>query len=377
MSRARLLPIASCALASVALGAGFVTSPRRALFAYLVAWCFWFTVAAGAVMFGLVAELTSASWAVAFRRVLEALGLSLPLLALLFVPIAIGASRLYPWAADASTWSPALAEAIEKKRGYLSYEFWCVRAALWLAIWCGFVLCTRRWSLQGDAGTDPRTKRRVLAALAAPALGLSLTFASFDWMMSLDPSWVSNAYGLYVFSGAFLAGLAAIAVFAGVLQPPGLRAAHFHALAKAMLAMTVFWAYLAVAPMIIVWSANLPEEVTFYVVRSEHGWNVVTWVLVVVQFAVPFLALLLRHFTQRRGYVIGVACVLMAAHYIDMFWLLVPECDRASCRASWLDLAALIALGSACWVWAQARFAAAAPIPLAEPLHTRTLEYRG
>ena len=341
---------------------GALGNLRRALFAYLVAWAFCFTVAAGALMFTMIGELMRAQWVLRFRRITEALTLTLPLLAALFVPLAVLAPHLYPWAAPASKWTPRVAESLEKQHGYLTQPFWSVRAVIFLASWAVPALLFRRWSL------EPKGKlsaRRALAAGSAPLLGLTLTFGSFDWLMSLDPTWVDNAYGMYVFSGALLAGIAAIGIGArctprlDVLGPPD-----FHKLGKSVLAMTVFWAYLAFAPMLIIWSGNLPEEVTFYVTRTQGAWRVLSWFLVVGGFFVPFGALLLRRFTfTRPAYVVSVAAWTLFVHYIDIFWLVVPEYDRSAFPLHWLDVAALVAVGGGCAWFASWRFASAPAMP--------------
>jgi hypothetical protein len=357
-----------------ALAFGLVTQPRQAAFSYLTAWAFGFTLAFGALAFAITGYLTHAKWVLAVRRITEAVTLTIPLFALLFVPLALEAPTLYVWAASASTWPPALAAAIATKVAYLNLPFWYARAAGFFAVWSAVVWLLRRWSVQADAHASPELtgNRRALSGALAPALALTLTFASFDWLMSLDPTWVSNAYGFYVFAAAFLGGTSLITLLAvraraaGTL-PREVGANHFHALGNVLLATTLFWAYIAFVQLMMIWMADLPVEVTWYVVRSHGSWAVVCWVLGIGHFALPFFALLLRGLKRNPRTLTALALWQLALHFVDIYWLVMPALHPEGVRVSWLDVAALAAVLGTAGAFALWRFAAVPPLPVSDP----------
>jgi hypothetical protein len=362
------------ALGSVALVAGAFVDLRQALFSYLVAWSFGFTIAVGALAFSMTAYITHARWLVAIRRVVEAVVVTMPLFALLFVPIAVFAPHLYVWAAPPSSWSPHVAEAMHRKAAYLDLSFWRARALVFLAGWSALALALRRWSRLADRSADPvlTSRRRALSGAMSPVLALTLTFGCFDWMMSLDPTWTSNAYGFYVFGAAFLAASALIAVLAAAarafaLVPSEVGAGHFNAIGNVMLAMTVFWAYIAFVQMMLIWIADLPEEVGWYAIRSRGSWGAVCWVLGLGHFAIPFVALLRRPWKRDPRALAAIGAWLLIAHFVDMHWLIMPTLHPAGLRLHWLDLAALAAVSGLSVAFAAWRFAAAPAVPERDP----------
>ncbi len=364
------------------LGAGAVIDLRQALFSYLVAWSFGFTIAIGALAFAMTSYATHAKWVVAIRRLVEAVALTVPLFALLFLPIALFAKHLYVWAAPASTWSPHLAEQMATKKAYLNLPFWYGRALGFFLLWSAIALLLRRWSLRADVTADPEltSRRRMLSGAMAPGLALTFTFGVFDWMMSLDPTWTSNAYGFYVFSAGFLGAACVIAIIAyaalrGALIPKAVGAGHFNAVGNVMLAMTVFWAYIAFVQMMLIWIADLPEEVTWYATRSHGTWGAVCWYLGIAHFALPFLALLVRKWKRDPRTLAAIGAWLVVAHYVDMYWLIMPTLHPQGARVHWLDLAALLAVAGAAVSFAAWRFAAVPAVPQDDPALADSLSF--
>lgn len=364
----------ACLLGSLGLCAGALLDARQALFSYLVAWAFGFTIAMGALAFSMIAYITHARWMVALQRLIEAIVATLPFFALAFLPIALFAQSIYLWAAPASTWTPHVAEQMHAKQAYLNLPFWYGRALAFFALWSTVALLLRRWSVQADQSGDPAltARRRALSAAAAPALALTFTFAVFDWMMSLDPTWTSNAYGFYVFGAAFLSATALLAVlaFAGRRAgciPAEVGPSHFNALGNVMLAMTVFWTYIAFVQMMLIWSANLPEEVSWYLVRSQGSWVTVCWYLGVAHFGLPFFALLVRRCKRDPRILAAIGGWLLVAHWVDMHWLIMPTLHPEGMSPHWLDLAAMLSLGGASVSLLAWRFASAAHVPQRDP----------
>ncbi len=329
---------------------GIAVSPERTFAAYLAAWCTVATTAIGALAVLVIGYATNARWPATIRRLCEAVAGGLVIIAVLAVPLFVGATWVWPWV------EPAARDrhAVEVKAAYLTLPFFIARSALYFAILIVPAELLRRWSLRRDEhpeppaprGTDALGRERWLASASLPALGLAVTFAAFDWLMSLQPSWWSSAFGLYVLVGALLSGLALVVVLAwrGVahgLLP--LRPSHFHAMGRLLHAFVILWAYIAYFQAMLIQIANKPSEAQFYVDRTSDGWRFVSALLVVLTFALPFPLLFPRRLKQRASYLGAIAAMLLFAHYIDMWWLVVPRV-AATPIPSWVDIASICAI---------------------------------
>lgn len=349
-TRRRLIAVAGTlgALGAVAMVIGFATAPVQAAFSYLTAWSFALSIAIGALIFQMIGPAVDARWTSVFRPFTEAMSGSLPVLAALFVPVARSASALYPWAAPAGAAIDAEAEAkLAHQEPYLNLTFWVIRAAGCFALWIAIDELLVRWGTR--SGRDPRALRRAraLSAVGLPAIGLSLTFASFDWLMSLTPRWYSTVFGLLYFAGGFVAALALVAVVArGARRGPAVaagshasHASHTGALGRLVLTLLVFSAYMELAQGLIIWIANKPDEVPWYVARGAGAWGGVFTLLVIGHFAVPFFALLSRSLRRRPMLLAAAGGWIVAMHYADVTWLVMPVLHRVP-MLHWLDLAA-------------------------------------
>jgi hypothetical protein len=298
---------------AVATAIGFSIASQQAAFAYLVAWAFAMSIVLGALCLLAVGHASGAKWSQLHQPRLEQIVRTLPVLAVLFVPIALSVHHLYAWTDLARFHGDDLAK-LEHKSRYLNVPFWCVRAAIALAVWVAI----------GELLV--RTKNRALAAAALPILALTLTFAAFDWLMSLTPLWYSTIYGLIYFGGGFVAALALLAI----------RQAD-RDLGRLMFAFLVFWAYLELAQGLIIWLANKPDEVPWYVARGAGGWGGVFALLAIGGFVVPFFALI-SHFVKGMPRVLAAIGVwLLAMHFVDVFVMPVLHAEPSP---HWLDLAA-------------------------------------
>jgi len=347
--------IAVAAIAGLAgalgVAAGLAIDPERTLAAYLAAWCTAATVAVGGLLLLVLGYATNARWPAALRRLAEAVSAGLAPVAVLAIPLLVAADRVWPWVDPA----PHHVHAVEVKSGYLSLPWFLARTAVYFAAFVIPAELLRRWSHRRDtrpeppvpAGTDALHRERRLASAMLPVLGLAITFAAFDWLMSLQPDWWSSAFGLYVVTGALVSGLALVIVLAwrGVARGcMPLRPDHFHAMGRMLHAFVILWAYIAYFQAMLIQIANKPSEAQFYVDRHSDGWRVVTALLVVLMFAVPFPLLVPRRLKRRAGYVGLIAVVLLIAHYLDMWWLVIPRVS-ATPIPSWTDAAAICAIG--------------------------------
>jgi hypothetical protein len=342
----------------------------RFAFSYLVGLSWAVTVAIGALIFVLLQHLTRAGWSSAARRHMEWLSSSLPLLALLFVPLALLSSRIYEWMAPEALHDPLLA----KKHAYLNAPAFFVRAALFFAVWSALAWLFARTSRRQDTSAHPEIETARMQRWSAPAIvGVALTtsFAGFDWLMSLDPRWYSTIFGIYVIAGCIVSGLAALALITLVMQRRGIGAVstveHRHDVGKLLFGFTVFWAYIAFCQYFLIWYAGIPEETIFYRHRWVGSWQTVSLALCIGHFAVPFVLLLSRS-GKRSATVLGLAAaIVLVMHYVDLYWLVMPTLDHDGAHASFSDIAGLAVPVAVVVGWLLRRAARDNAWPLRDP----------
>jgi len=347
------LPLVGVGLAviglAVAAGAGR-QDPTRFLAAWLVAFVFFLTLALGCLYFVLMHTAAQGGWGVAVRRLAEDAAGTIPLFALVFLPVALGLQSLYPWAHP-----DAAADALLRwKRPYLNEGFFYARAALYFVVWSGIALWFGRLSARQDETADPALSarlRRWSGPLLIP-LGLAHTFAAFDWLMSLDPGWYSTIYGVYSFSGGLVAAMAFLAIVTALMKRSGplaplLSSEHLHDLGKLLFAFTVFWAYIGFSQYLLIWYGNIPEETAWYRHRLEGPWLAASVVLALGHFVVPFFFLLPRSTKRNTTALVGAAAWLLLMHLVDVYWMVVPDVPGHPALPGVVDAAALLAVGGA------------------------------
>jgi len=345
--RWRIAPVIG--LVGLALsGLGLLVDPRQAYASWLAALAAGLSVALGTLLLIAIAGVSGARWFDSLRGFALDVAGTLPLFALLFLVLLPGLGVLYPWVHARNLPNAA----------WLNLPWFLVRAALYFAIWIGVALTLRSWARASGAGVaaPPTPRERALAAVALPALGLTLTFAAFDWLMSLDPRWSSTVFGVYWFAGGFLAALAVVtlaAVRIGAERPHAdrLPAAQGYALGALMLTFAVFWAYIAYSQYFIIWIANVPAEVAWYIPRVHGGWGIVALAVLVGQLALPLLVLLLYAAKRSARAMAVVAAWLLVVHYLDTYWLVLPAIHPDAPHPHWLDLSAVAAVGGCAVAW--------------------------
>ena len=328
---------------------------REAFFrAYLVSYMFFLGLGLGSMAILMIQYITGGAWGAVIRRLLESATRTLPLMALLFVPIALGLGHLYEWAIPEHV---AHDPILQHKSLYLNVPFFLGRAVFYFVAWLTTAYFLNRWSLEQDAAATPRLTRK-LEMLSRGGLllyALTMSFAAMDWGMSLEPHWTSTLYGVMFMGGQGLSTFAFVITMAMLLaeRPPFSRIitpTQFHDLGKLMLAFVMLWAYFALSQYLIIWSANLPEEIPFYLTRTKGGWQWVALVLILIHFVMPFLVLLSRDVKRHARAVATVACVLIVARFVDLFWLLRPAVAPEGFAIHWLDPAVAAAIGGT-WMW--------------------------
>jgi hypothetical protein len=337
---------------------GYFLDPTQFFQSYLMAYMFVLGLTLGSLALGMVHQLSGGAWGVVIRRPIGAATRVLPVLTVLFLPIVFGMPRLYEWThADIVANDPIL----RGKQLYLNTPFFLVRAAIYFAAWNAVSYLLNKWALEQDRTGDPRYGRRMqmLSGGGLLAYGLCITFASFDWMMSLEPHWFSTIYGALIIGGQGLSALAfLITVLVWLSRRPPLRdivlPTHFHDLANLMLAFVMLWAYFSFSQYLIIWSGNLPEEIAWYLHRLQTGWRFVAITLVIFHFTVPFLLLLSRAVKREPNTIVKVALAILVARLIDLFWLIAPEFHQTGLVISWMDIVitlTLISIWVGCFLW--------------------------
>ena len=356
--RSRALTVGLGGLAVCALG--FFVAPDQLFRAWLIAYLLFLGIALGSMALMMIQHVSGGAWGV-FRRVFEASSRTLPLMALLFLPVLLGMNVLYPWT-DAE--HVAADEILRHKAPYLNATFFVARALFYFA---GWILLT--WTLtrlsrrqdQGDMSTNLPLQRISAGGLVFYAL--TVTFAGVDWVMSLNPHWYSTLFGFLMMGGQGLSALAFTIIVSTLLvrsEPMAdlLKPSHFHDLGKLMLAFVMLWAYFNFSQFMLTYAANLIEEIPYFLTRMDHGWQYLALFLVVFHFAVPWLLLLSRDRKRNPARLILVAAWILFMRYADIFILVTPEFASTGQNlhlmageheshffVHWLDVAAVAGIG--------------------------------
>lgn len=334
--------------AAVCAIAAFV-APDYFFPAYLVAFLFWWGLSLGCLALAMLTHLTGGGWGRSIRRVLEGGYSTLPLMALAFVPLLFGLHHLYEWAQPDHVAHDAM---LQHKAPYLNIPGFIYRAIGYFVVWIGLGAWVS-WLSSGYDPEDEAQRRRYLALLAGPGLiiwVLTVTFASIDWAMSLEPHWFSSMFPVIFLAGQGISALSfAIIVtitfreyrpIAEVATGPRL-----HDLGNLLLAFVMFWTYVSFAQYLIIWSGNLPEEAPWYLKRSSNGWEFVALLMIVLNFLTPFLLLLMRQTKRNLQRFISVAILLLAMRVIDLYWTVVPTFSPGRLWLNGLMLITPLAIG--------------------------------
>lgn len=332
----------------LAVAGYFMSGADRFYQAYLIAYTFWMGVILGAMALLMVQHLSGGVWGIVLRRPFEAAVRTLPIMTVLFIPIVLGMHSLYEWTHPEAANDPL----IQAKAAYLNTTAFLVRQAIFFAIWnvMGYLLTS--WSAEHDRTGDPALLGK-LANLSGAGLViyfLTVTFAMVDWTMSVNPHWFSTIWGMLYIGGQGLSAFAfGICVLVMLSQTTPLNKVltthHFHDLGKLLFAFLMLWAYLSFSQFIIIWSANLPEEIPHYLNRWENTWKFLSIFIVVGHFMVPYALLLSRDLKKNAGRLRVIATWLLFARLAEYFWHVAPELHKDGLTITLLDVALPLAIG--------------------------------
>ncbi|MDX1530950.1 MAG: hypothetical protein R3362_05435 [Rhodothermales bacterium] len=339
---------------------GLLADSHQFWYAYLIGWTYCLSIALGCLFFVMFQHITKAKWVTAFRRVPELLMANFWLLALLGLPLLFGIHDLFEWShhevyeVGNEHYDPILVG----KHGYLNVPFFIARSVFYFFVWIVVSQKLYRASVRHDTNPTPETgpALRRTSAWGIPLVAVTMAFASYDYLMSLDPHWFSTIFGVYFFAGGFLTAIAAMTFLGlafyrtGLLQPE-VSKEHFHDLGKYLFAFVVFWTYIAFSQYMLIWYGNLPEETVWFKHRLEHGWEWVTQALIWFHFVLPFFLLLPRT-TKRVLPALAVMCGwILVMHWIDLWWVAKPSLyvttgieAYAHAALTWVDLTCWLGL---------------------------------
>ena len=351
-SRLRGLSFVLGLIAVVALllsAVGAFVNPHQLSYSWLFAFAFFFTLCAGCFFWTIVHHATDAEWSVVVRRQLENIAALLVVLALLFVPILLIRHHLYAWMDIPPGHEPAL----DSKRAYLNWGFFLGRAVLFLGFFAAAALALRRFSVRQDKDGNPRFTiwMRKAAFISLPMFALCLPFGAFDWLMSLNYTWFSTMFGVYIFAGAAGSSMSLLVLVITALRQAGylkdvVTLEHYHIMGKWMLAFCVFWAYIGFGQYMLIWYANLPEETQFFITRNTESWWALSMVLVIGRFFISFGVLLLQSIKKEPRRLCIVAGWIVCMQMLDMYIVVLPALHGTGVQVSIWDLVSLIAIGA-------------------------------
>ena len=319
---------------------------RGIFFSYLFVWWFLLGIPLGSMAILMVHNMSGGAWGERIRPALETALRTLPVVLFLSIPLWFGLNELYPWARPADVDQSPLLQA---KAWYLDRGFFFVRGAVYFVIWLALAHLLRKWSFARAAGGETADARRLraISALGLLVYAFTVTFAAVDWIMSLFPQWYSTTFGLLAGIGQALSAFAVAVVCAALSQRTAdeRAAGVFQDLGNLLLMFVMTWAYLAFTQYLIIWAEDLPNEIVWYLPRVQTSWRWVAIVLVVFHFALPFLVLLSRRAKRAPQTLCMLAAMLVLAHLVDSFWLVLPAWRSTGFAIAWSDLLAVLALG--------------------------------
>jgi hypothetical protein len=372
--------LAFAALIAIVLCAfGYTQNPERFFRSYMVAFAFTAVTGLGAFFFVMVQYLTGSAWSVTVRRIMENIMITLPVGAVLFIPVAFGLKYIYSWMDTAMV---AADPVLKLKANYLTQDAFLIRAIIFFVLWSIWIFAIYRQSTKQDTEKSIR-QMHIISRWSAPGLFLVVvvgTLASYDWLMSIEPKWYSTIFGLYILSGGALTFMSIVTLVALGFRKAGLLTKsitmeHYHDLGKWMFALTAFYTYIAFSQYLLIWYANLPEETIWYRNRSAGSWLFWALAMPFIRFVIPFFTLICRP-AKRNLTILGVMAVwCIVVEYVDLYWVVMPAYYKDGPQVHWLDFATLALTVSVCGLAFWGRFKKNKMVPVGDMRFEQSLQF--
>jgi hypothetical protein len=362
---------------------GTVIDPHAAFFSYLTAFTYWGGISIASLILLMIFHATHARWMTILRRPVEAMAVSVPLFIVLFIPVIIGMKHTYVWVDPPESLGREALRLIAGKHAYLNVTGFIVRGFFYLLLATFLGQRLFGWSLKQDTGGDPirlLQSQRNLSAGGLPFLAMAITFAAFDWLMSLNPTWFSTIFGVYYFGGSFVSSLSLLALATAAGRKAGtfgglMNDEHTHNIGKLMLAFVCFWTYIAFSQLLLIWIAGIPDETPFYIRRFSPGWAPLGILLIFGHFFLPFGALLSRRLKRDPQKLRWVALWILFIHWVDVYWLVMPSLDTEGFKPHWTDFTAFFGVGLVAIAFTIWRLRGKLPIPVKDPYLAASIRY--
>ncbi|XWN36016.1 MAG: hypothetical protein ROO71_08625 [Balneola sp.] len=336
---------------------GYFLQPDQFFFSYIVSFTFFAGITLSALITVMLHHITKASWGTVFKRFFEVFSSNIWVWAIFFIPVLLGMHNLYHWT-HPELFDKASAEfdkIVYGKSAYLNQTFFIIRQVIYFAIWGWLGHKLYKASVEMDKTSDwgMTTLMRKISAPGIPLFALSVAFAGFDWLMSLDPHWFSTMFGVYFFAINFQAFWPVMILLVFFLQRQGIlkntiKEVHIYDLGAWFFAFTVFYAYIAFSQFLLIYYANLPEETLWFYNRLEGGYQYIAYGLLIFRFALPFLLLINRE-AKRSRFMLGlVSIIVLVMHFLEIHWISMPANhagDAHGLHFSWIDIATFLGLG--------------------------------
>jgi hypothetical protein len=371
LSRAQLIALVIGIIALLFSGLGAWMQHKQFFYSYLYAWLFWMGLSSGCFIVTMIHQLTGGRWGYPTRRFFEAGFSAFPLMLVLFIPVLMGTSQIYPWAVPSEVASDPV---LLQRSGYQNIPGFVIRTLIFFAITGAMAWPLRKWSLEQDATTDaePTRKARTLSGPGVVAYSLIATFIYVDWILSLEKKWYSTMFAVIILSGQVLVtyafGVIMLTIFRN--QSPisqVVNKTHYHHLGNLLLTFVLFWTYVSFGQLLIIYSGDIPQEIDWYLHRMAGNWKFIIGALALFHFFVPFFLLLFRTMKRHIAPLTTLAILIFIMHIIDAYWLVMPAYHHAGVAVSWIDFTTLFGIAGlwvAMFLW---RLKAAPLLPQHDP----------
>ena len=333
----------------IATGIGYFINHDQFFFSYLVSFSFFSSIALGCLFFVMLQHLTRSHWSVALRRIPESISSNLWIWGLFLIPVLLGMHSLYHWThADAVAADPVL----QGKEPYLNTTFFIIRQVVYFAIWSflGYRMYNKSVEMDKTGDWGLQTLLRRTSGPGIFLFAITLAFASFDWIMSLDPHWYSTMFGVYYFAMSFQVLFATIILVIMYLWKKGLlkntlQKGHIYDLSVQMFGFTVFYAYIAFSQFLLIYYANIPEETVWFLERLNHGYEYLAYFYLFGRFVIPFIVLLSKRAKTNFKIVTSISVLILVSHLVELYWLVMPVLNHHGVHFNWMTLTAFLGMG--------------------------------